>query len=225
MGIMDNQNMEKRRIIYVDAYFNRETNKSKISLYDPEEAQKNILTLQGPTSTSKAEQCAILYGCLYLKKIGLDDRRAYILNDNQAAVKNTKILELCKKLNVGVSWIPREINTIADDGIRLDDNVDVSEANILLMFYKLIIDDETQQKVNGTKLNKKHADINSDISVLREAIKSSQKEDNSPVVIGQIGKYLKTHYPNFKYSSLKKEFLKYPDDFIVLDNNFVKEKK
>ncbi len=224
---MDDSAIEKRKIIYVDAYFNREVGESKISLFDPEENQKNILTIIGPPSIAKAEQCAILYGCLYLKKLGLDERRAYILNDNQAAVKNSKIIDLCKKLNIGISWIPREINTIADEGTKLNDNIDSEEGNILLMFYHLIIGDDVKNKSieipnNNASKENKISNIN-ERSILKKAIESSKKENKPYVAIGQIGKYLKAHYPNYKYTSLKKEFLKYDKDFIVVDNNFVKE--
>ena len=217
---MENNIENKRRIIYVDAYFDRETGKSKISLYDPEENQKNILTVSAPTSTTRAEQCAILYGCMYLQKIG-NERRAYILNDNQGAITNTKIVEVCKKLNLGVSWIPREINTIADEGIRLEDNIDPSEANILIMFYNLIFEDGHVKKESSSNNQK----IENEKSILQKAVQASKKVDKPYVAIGQIGKHLKENYPNFKYNSLKKEFMKYEQDFVIVNNNFVKEIK
>jgi len=206
----------ERKIIYVDASFCKETNESKISLYDPELNQKNILTVTGPSSSSKAEQCAILYGCLYIRKIGLKDRKVYILNDNQAAVKNSKITNLCKNLNIGISWIPREINMIADEGTKLDNNIQTEESNILSMFYELII---------GEAAVHSHIDKNNDNSdkgILRNAIKNSKNENKPYCSIGQVGKYLKANNPEFKYTSLKKEFLKYENDFLIVDNNYVK---
>ncbi len=202
-----------RKIIYVDASFCKETNESKISLYDPELNQKNILTVIVPSSSSKAEQCAILYGCLYIRKIGLKDRKVYILNDNQAAVKNSKIINLCKNLNIGISWIPREINMIADEGTKLDNNIPVEESNILSMFYELII---------GEVISDNHIDKNNDKAILCNAIKNSKNVNKPYSSIGQVGKYLKANYPDFKYSSLKNEFLKYEKDFAIVDNNYIK---
>jgi hypothetical protein len=213
---------KERKIIYVDASFCKETNESKISLYDPELDQKNILTVSGPSSSTKAEQCAILYGCLYIRKIGLKDRKVYILNDNQAACNNSKIINLCKSLNIGISWIPREINMIADEGTKLDNNILKEESNILAMFYELIIDELVEKKCinnNDLKITKKDKDI------LKIAVNNSKNANKLYATIGQVGKYLKANYPNFKYTSLKKELLKYEKDFIIVDNNYVKTLK
>ena len=205
-----------RRIIYVDATFNKDTNESKISLFDPEINQKNILVLNKPSSISKAEQCAILYGCLYVKKMGIENRKVYILNDNQAAVNNTKIINVCKKLNIGISWIPREINEIADEGTKSDTNMGNEESNILSLFYELVIESESER--NTVSKN----DETKNITILKNAINHSKNEQKPYVSIGQVGKYLKANNPTYKYSSLKNELLKYENNFAIVDKNYVK---
>lgn len=128
-----------RRIIYVDASFSNETKESKICLYDVDENKIDTLTSKMPTSSAFAERYAIVYACLYAKKLNLLDKKVHILNDNYSATTHTKIKELCSILNISISWIPREINQIADNGTQNNCNIDVEDTNICDLFYELMI--------------------------------------------------------------------------------------
>ncbi len=60
-----------RRILYVDASFCNQTQESKICLYDVDENRLDILKTKLPTSSSFSERYAIVYGCLYAKKLNI----------------------------------------------------------------------------------------------------------------------------------------------------------
>lgn len=47
------------------------------------------------------------------------NKRAVILSDNQAAVVDKNILKICEKYRIKLTWIPREINVIADKVAKL----------------------------------------------------------------------------------------------------------
>ena len=143
---MVENNRPVRRIIYVDASFSTETKESKICLYDVDENQIDTLITKMPTSSSFAERYAIVYACLYVKKLNILDKKVHILNDNYSATVHTKIKELCSILNISISWIPREINQIADKGTQDSCNVDIEDANICDLFYELMIENDMGNK-------------------------------------------------------------------------------
>jgi len=216
-------NSNVRRIIYVDASYNHETKESKISLYDKEINKLDTLILTRPNNSGEAEKFSILYACLYTKKKGLDGQKIHILNDNFGATTDRKILEICKYFGVNVSWIPREINIIADNGTKLEANIKIEDSNILEVFYDLLIDEsfsvdgvEKVDKIDNISTRKKN--------ILKNAIRHTKVENKPYVSIGQVGKYLKANNPTYEYSSLKKELEKYEDDFVIVDNNYVKIK-
>ncbi|SFV52236.1 hypothetical protein MNB_SV-6-1195 [hydrothermal vent metagenome] len=218
----------QRRIIYVDASYNSETKESKISLYDKEISKLDTLILTYPNNSSEAEKSAILYACLYSKKKAIEDRKIHILNDNFNATVDEKILDICKYFGVNVSWIPREINAIADKGTKLDVNIGEQESNLLEVFYDLTINkcilDTENSNLNMTSENKSIEVSSKTKNILINAIRHSTVENKPYVSIGQVGKYLKENNPTFEYGQLKKELEKYPDDFIVIDNNYTKLK-
>jgi len=110
---------------------------TKISLYDTENNLTNILELLNVKSNNTAEQYAILYAILYAVKNNYSN--CHVLSDNLSATQNTKILEFAKSKGVSISWIPREINDIADKITKLKPTVKVKEWYILDTFYNLII--------------------------------------------------------------------------------------
>ena len=215
-------NSNARRIIYVDASYNHETKESKISLYDKEIGKLDTLTLNKPSNSGEAEKAAVLYACIYKIKKDLNNQKIHILNDNTSAVNDKNILIICKYFNVNVSWIPREVNIIADKGTKLETNINQEESRIVEMLYDILVDD-TMSLISKTKKiyieDKKNT-----VATLKKALNHTKSGENNIAAIGQVGKYLKENNPTFKYSSLKKELEKYEDDFVIVDNNYVKIK-
>ena len=128
-----------RKILYVDASFNTSNNEAKISLYDKERNKLDTLLLEDISSSAEAEKYAIVYACIYTKKKNIVNRKVHILNDNHNATLDENILKVCKYFNVNVSWIPREINEIADKGSKLEVNIRESESNYLKLFYDILM--------------------------------------------------------------------------------------
>jgi len=126
--------MKKRRIIYVDATVMDDI--TKISLYDKENNLTNILELIDVKDNNIAERYALLYAILYSVKNNLAN--CHILSDNLQATQNKKIVEFCKNRKIAVSWIPREINIIADKIVKLEPTVKDKEWYILKLFYEMI---------------------------------------------------------------------------------------
>jgi len=213
-----------RRILYVDASFQKESGESKICLYDLDEDKINIFRTMLPSSSSFAERYAIVYGCLYAKKLkSLDDKKIHILCDNYGATIHTKIKELCSFLNISLSWIPREINTIADRGTSEDCNISDEDVIIYDLFYELIIE---QGMINTTDNSKDNIAIEIDNNktereILIKAIKDLKTESEPYVALGIFGKYLKDNYPTIAYTSLKKLLEKYPNEFEIIKNQYV----
>lgn len=211
-----------RRIIYVDASFSSETKESKICLYDLDENKIDTLITKMPTSSAYAERYGIVYACLYAKKLDLLDKKVHILNDNYSATTHAKIKELCSILNISLSWIPREINQIADNGTQNNCNIDVKDTNICDLFYELmIVNDNENKDRSNTKLVKSEEKISinqNEKDILINAFRHSKIENKPNVSLGQIGKYLKNNNPTFTYSSLKKVLEKYPKNFTIVSH-------
>ena len=107
---------EKKRIIYVDAGEN--TNKEfQIALYDPEINLTSIIKLINITNNHLAEKYAVLNAITYIKSKAL--KKTVILSDNEQVVRDSHIVKLCEKYKIKISWIPREINIIADKVAKL----------------------------------------------------------------------------------------------------------
>jgi len=223
--VLENIIRPVRRIIYVDASFNNEMKESKICLYDVDENKIDTLITKIPTSSSFAERYAIVYACLYAKKLNLLDKKVHILNDNYSATTHTKIKELCSLLNISISWIPREINRIADNGTRNNCNISIEDTNICDLFYELMIVNEKGNNDTFTtkqeKVEKKPNSNKSEKNILINAFRHSKIENKPYVALGQIGKYLKNNNPSFTYSSLKNVLEKYPKDFTIVNKNYV----
>jgi hypothetical protein len=60
-----------------------------------------------------------------------------ILCDNLHATQNKKI---------AISWIPREINVIADKIVKLEPTVKIKRWYILDLFYKMLLKSNSQSK-------------------------------------------------------------------------------
>lgn len=124
--------MKKRRIIYVDAStINQE---SKVSIYDTGNNLTHTLDLIEVNNNNLAEKYAVLNAVLYVVKNNF--KNAHILSDNLAATQDKKITELIKEQGISISWIPREINVIADKITKLDATQKEKDWNLLNFFYK-----------------------------------------------------------------------------------------
>lgn len=213
-----------RRIIYVDASFNPETNQSKISLYDKEINKLDTLVLTKADSSLEAEKCAILNALLYVKRKNIIDRKIHILNDNFNATQNEKIVTILKSYNIGLSWIPREINEIADKGTKLEVNIGEENSYLLEFFYDILMKDNKYEiKVSSVDKNENNT-LTKRQNILLNAVRNSKMDNKPYVAIGQVGKYLKENNPTFQYVSLKKELLNYEKSFLIVNNDFVKIK-
>lgn len=95
----------------------------------------NILKLIDVETSNIAEKYAVLYAILYSAKNNL--KNVCILCDNQSAVENKKLQELASKKSIRITWIPREINTIADKIAKLDPTVKEKEWYLLDYVYKV----------------------------------------------------------------------------------------
>ena len=223
---MEDNKLCIRRIIYVDASFNNIDSEAKISLYDKEINKLDTLLITNISNSNEAEKYAILNACIYIKKKNIENRKIHILNDNLTATKDKKILKICQYFEVNISWIPREINEIADKGSKLDINIKEEESNNLKLFYDILIK-STLIEINiplNNNIDKEDGDKRKNI--LKNAIRNCLSlQDKSYISIGEVGKYLKEHNPTFEYTQLKKEFLNYSNDFIIVNDNFVRLKE
>ena len=124
--------MKKRRIIYVDA--STVNQESKVSIYDTGINLTHTLNLIDITNNNIAEKYAVINAILYIIK--RDIQNAHILTDNLAASQDKKIIELIKDENITISWIPREINVVADKITKLDATQKEEDFNTLNFFVK-----------------------------------------------------------------------------------------
>ncbi len=222
-------NNRKRRIIYVDASFNNETKKSRIALYDKKKKKIYSMSTKSPKNITEAEKYAILNAFLYVKKNRIEGK-IQILNDNTNAVDDQYVQLVSNYMKIPVSWIPREINKKADRGTKDEFEINVKEkyTNLLEFFYELIFKEDIIRKNQVQKNTNKDSEIQNierKKEILLSSVKNSQLENESYSTIGAVGVYIKKHYPKFKYSSLKKELMKFDDIFVIVNDNNVKVKE
>lgn len=123
--------MKKRRIIYVDA--STIDQESKISIYDTGNNLTHTLELVNVTNNNLAEKYAVLNAILYVVKNSFKD--VHILSDNLASTQDKKIQALIKEEKISISWIPREINVIADKMTKLEATQKEKDWNLLNFFF------------------------------------------------------------------------------------------
>jgi hypothetical protein len=128
------QTKQPRRLIYVDASKVEEEG-FRIALYDKVSHATHIVHFSHLTNNTKAEMYALFYAFFYIQKYGFT--RCHILGDNQSAVQSQTVQEMASLYGVGVSWIPREANEVADKVSRLSPTVKEEERNLLMMFIDL----------------------------------------------------------------------------------------
>lgn len=129
-----------RRIIYVDASV--KDDKSKISLYDTVNNLTHVMELgDNVQNSSLAERYAVTYAIMYAHREGI--LNGHILCDNQGATVNEAIRNTADKYRVGLSWVPREVNIVADRLTKLEPTVKDSEQRLLNMFFELVNNQRT----------------------------------------------------------------------------------
>ena len=132
-------NKVKRRVIYVDAGQN-ENKEFQIALYDPEINLTSIIKLINIDNNNIAEQYAVVNAITYIKSKEL--KRAVILSDNEGVATNPNILKICDEYNIKITWIPREINVIADKVAKLQPTKKDDTFYTIDFIYDLIFNKE-----------------------------------------------------------------------------------
>jgi ribonuclease HI len=125
--------MCKRQIIYVDASGYDRNTKYKISLFDKSNNKSFVMDIKEQSSSNIAEQYAVLNAIMYCVKMNI--RNPHILCDNQSCSSSKIIKKVAKIANIAISWIPREINEIADQLAKETPNVSNKEYEILNLLY------------------------------------------------------------------------------------------
>lgn len=133
---------EKRRCIYVDAGQN-ENKEFQIALFDPDINLTSIVKLLNIDNNNVAEKYAVVNAIIYIKSKNIN--RAVILSDNEHSVKDSKIIKLCEKHKIKITWIPREINVVADKVAKLQPTKKDDTFYTIDFIYDLIFDNS-----NGT---------------------------------------------------------------------------
>ena len=154
-----------RRLIYVDASGIENNSIFKISLYDKENNLTSVLQLDEIENSSEAEQYAIFNAIFYIKKHNYFG--CHILCDNQSAVSSKMIQFLSKEYHIGISWIPREANIVADKISKLEPTLKETEWNLLNMFVELI-------KKQCHNIKEIEAEQIKEISLLKEKIEKQK---------------------------------------------------
>ena len=142
-------NKVKRRVIYVDAGHN-DNKEFQIALFDPEINLTSIIKLNGINNNNIAEKYAVVNAITYIKSKELT--KTVILSDNEAAVRDPNILKLCEKYKIKITWIPREINIVADKVAKLQPTKKDDTFYTIDFIYDLIFPDiENVNEQKNTK--------------------------------------------------------------------------
>ena len=150
-------NKEKRRVIYVDAGHN-DNKEFQIALFDPEINLTSIIKLNGINNNNIAEKYAVVNAITYIKSKELT--KTVILSDNEAAVRDPNILKLCEKYKIKITWIPREINIVADKVAKLQPTKKDDTFYTIDFIYDLIFPDIKYEKNAKIILEPKQQNIN-----------------------------------------------------------------
>ena len=142
----------KRRCIYVDAG-QTESKEFQIALYDPEINLTSIVKLLDINNNNTAEKYAVINAITYIKAKNL--KRTVILCDNQSAVLDKNIQKICEKYKIKLTWIPREINIVADKVAKLEPTKKDDTFYTIDFIYNLIINTENSESQSNQNKNNK----------------------------------------------------------------------
>ena len=166
-----------RRLIYVDASGTHNNTSFKISLYDKENNLTSVLQLNEIANNSEAEQYAIFQAIFYIKKNNYC--RCHILCDNKSAVDSKIIQFLAKEYAIGISWIPREANIIADRIAKLEPTLKDTEWNLLKLFVELVKNQCHNQKETTQEKTKEIVALKEQIEKLKTKVANQAKNINA----------------------------------------------
>ena len=179
---MENINKNVRRLIYVDASGEENNTKFKISIFDPDKTATHTLQLLDVENNNEAEKFAIFYAIFYIKKHAYEN--CHILCDNQSAVNDINIQKISTKYNIGVSWIPREANLVADKISKLKPTLKENEWNLLELFIDLV---KQQHEIEANSNNDEIIKLNLEIEKLKKTtITKNTKIKNQATQITQL---------------------------------------
>jgi ribonuclease HI len=114
---MSKEKKSKRRVIYTDATKSKD-NEYKIGLYDPKINLTYTLRIKDVENINEAEKYGILYALHYINEKQLHN--AIILSDSKSSVDNKVLNKLAAFIKCKISWVPREINLVADKIVKLE---------------------------------------------------------------------------------------------------------
>lgn len=125
---------KNKRVIYTDATKSNK-NKYKVAIYDPTINLTHILLLKDVKDINEAEKYGILFALYYINEKQLNG--TIILSDSQNSVNNKILRKLASHMNSKISWIPREINQIADKVVKLKPTQKEKVWNSLKLFHDI----------------------------------------------------------------------------------------
>jgi len=158
--------VNKRRLVYVDASGFEDNTKYKISMFDPDKNATHVLELKDIDDNNIAEGFAVFYAIFYIKKH--DYNNCHILCDNLSAVNDKYIIALAQKYKIGISWIPREANIVADKVAKLDPTLKEKDWNTLKLFIDLVLQKDVSEIEEKENLEIKNLKLK--IDELKKAI-------------------------------------------------------
>lgn len=179
---MVTKNTQKRLLIYTDASGHNQNKDFVIALHDPGRGATLSLQLKNVKTSNEAEKYAVFYAILYIKKYNL--LNCHILCDNKSASEDNILTNLCKNYKIGLSWIPREINVIADKMSKNEQNLKDEELNLLVFFIDLfknvkLTSEPTLPDVNIEKLNNEIDKLKNKIDKLNKKNENQAKQINN----------------------------------------------
>jgi hypothetical protein len=145
---------EARRIIYVDAGQN-EDKEFQIALYDKQINLTSIIKLIDINNNNIAEKYAILNAITYIQANCI--KNAIILSDCTGAVNDKHFVKLCETYKLKLSWIPREINEVADKVAKLNPTKKDDTFYTLHFIYTLIFPTKEQKTTACTTKETTHS--------------------------------------------------------------------
>jgi len=162
--VSDLNEKSKRQVIYVDITGVNDNEVFKLGLYDPDNNRALVMDLKDMSNNTEAETYGIYYAMFYIGKHGFTN--TIVLCDNQSAVNDNMVQSLAKFLKIKISWIPREINTVADKICKLEPTLKETDWNMLELFIKLY-------KHNHTPI---HEALNEEIETLKKQLEERNEK-------------------------------------------------
>lgn len=123
-------NKKRRKIIYVDASHTPGENKCFLGLFDLQSNSSIRVEMPGIKSSIQGEYLAVLLGVYHANLMKY--KSPWILSDNES-VTTSKLSDTIRHSGVGISWVPREANFIADS---ICSNAEIESSSELVAIIK-----------------------------------------------------------------------------------------